>query len=334
MAKKLELPKAQIIGTGSAVPSKILTNFDLERMVDTSDEWIKTRTGIEKRHIAENGVTTATLGAEAARKALDNAGVSPTDIDLIIVASITPEAAFPSTACYIQDLIGTVNAGTLDINAACSGFIYGLAIADAFILSRKYNNILVIGAETLSRITDWTDRNTCVLFGDGAGAIVITRGDSNDNRGIISTYLRSDGSQQGLLYMLGGGSKYPASYASIDQRLHYIKMNGVETFKAAVTAMGDAAIYILEQSDLNGDEIDWLIPHQANIRIIQATAKRVGLPMSKVYVNVQEYGNTSAASIPIALDEGIKKGLIKTGQTLVMVAFGGGFTWAAATMRL
>ena len=332
MQRTDNLRRACISGTGAAVPEKVLTNFDLEKMVDTSDEWIRTRSGIERRHIAQDGETTGTLGAEAAQRALDDAGIGPEEVDLILVATVTPEMIFPSTACVIQEAIGAVNAGAMDVNAACSGFIYALSVADLMVASGKCGHVLVIASETLSRITDWTDRNTCVLFGDGAGAAVVSPS-PDEARGILSTYMKSDGSKGEILYIPGGGSRNPASHETVDQGMHFIKMSGRETFKVAVQAMGDAAVRILKAEGLSGSDVDLMIPHQANMRIIQATARRIDLPMEKVYVNLNEYGNTSAATIPIALDEARKNGRLESGDLALFVAFGGGLTWASGLVR-
>lgn len=326
------MPWSYIAGTGSAVPEKVLTNLDLEKMVDTSDEWIRTRSGIERRHIAEDGETTATLGAEAARRALEDAGVGPEEVDLIIVATVTPEMLFPSTACVIQDMIGAKNAGAMDLSAGCSGFIYALSVADSFVRIGQSETVLVVASETLSKITDWTDRSTCVLFGDGAGAAVVMPSPDGE-RGIINTILGSDGSKGELLYMPAGGSRYPASHETVDKRMHYIKMNGREVFKIAVEAMGEAAASVVEGAGYRPEDVDLLIPHQANIRIIKATAKRLGISMDRVYVNIQEYGNTSAASIPIAVDEAKRKGFLRPGDLVVAVAFGAGLTWASTLFR-
>ena len=323
-------PKSMILGTGRAVPTRVLTNHDLEKMVDTSDEWIRTRTGIERRHIADDRLRNSDLASEAARKALEHAGLSPEDLDVILVGTVTGDATFPATACYVQEKIGAVNAAAMDLQAACSGFLYATAVADGLIASGQARHVLVIGSEILSRITDWTDRSTCVLFGDGAGAAVF--GPATDSRGVIDTFMRSDGRLTHLLCMLGGGTSIPMEVA-IQEKLHYLKMEGPEVFKAAVTAMGDAATLILERNGLTGEDVDLLIPHQANIRIIKATAKRLGMPDEKVYINVQEFGNTSAASIPIALSEAEEKGLVKEGSLILMVAFGGGFTWGSALIR-
>jgi len=327
------LRRSQIIGIGSAVPQKVLTNFDLERMVDTSDEWIRTRTGIERRHIASDSETTGTLGAGAALAALRDAGVGPEEVDLILVCTLLPEMLFPSTGCFVQEAIGASNAAAMDLSAACSGFIYGLSVADAFISSGKYRYVLVIGSETMSKVVDWSDRNTCVLFGDGAGAVLLGPS-SDDERGVISTYIRSDGSQAGLLFLPGGGSRHPSSPDTVKDGLHYIKMQGPELFKAAVNSMGDALLKVLETSGISGEDVDLFIPHQANIRIIQAVAKKANIPMDKVYVNLQEYGNTSAASIPIAMDEAKRGRMLKEGDVVAMVAFGGGLTWGSAVVRM
>jgi len=322
--------RALIVGYGSAIPRKVLTNADLEKLVDTSDEWIRTRTGIERRHIAEDGTTTLTLAIEAARNALNDAGMTPEELDMIILGTLTPEIGFPSTACLLQDAIGAKNAASFDFNAACSGFIYGLQLADALIKNGTHRNILLIGAETLSRIVNWKDRNTCVLFGDAAGAAVLSRNPGPDSdRGIIDTFTRSDGYQPEVLCRIAGGTRLVASPEE-----NYIQMAGRGVFKRAVTAMGDAAELILERQGYTSDDVDLLIPHQANVRIIEATAKRIGLPMEKVYVNIQEYGNTSSATIPVCLAEAKRDGSLKPGQLVVMVAFGAGMTWGSALMRV
>jgi 3-oxoacyl-[acyl-carrier-protein] synthase-3 len=321
-----------IRGVGLAVPEKLLTNSDLEKIVDTTDEWIKTRTGMEVRHIAEEGRDTSDLAAEAVQRALDDAGMTVSDLDAIIVATVTGDMQFPSTACFVQDKLGAKQAAAFDIAAACSGFIYALSIANGLIASGQFRHIAVVGAEILSRITDYEDRATCVLFGDGAGAAIVAPADGS-GRGILDTYLRSDGSLHELLYMPGGGTKYPASHKTVDEKYHYIKMEGREVFKYAVTAMGEAAEYILERNGLSGDDVALLIPHQANSRIIEATAKRVKIPPERVFVNIQKYGNTSAASIPIALAEAKQEGRLRPGDLVLLVAFGAGFTWGSALLR-
>jgi len=325
-------PNSMIISTGSAVPEKVLTNHDLEKMVDTTDEWIRTRTGIQKRHIAAENQFTSDLATEAAKKAMGKANVLPEELDYIIVATVTPDVGFPSTACFVQEKLNAVNAAAMDISAACTGFIYALELADTLIAANKAKTILVIGAETLSKVTDYTDRATCVLFGDGAGAAIIKP--AQNSRGILGTYTKSNGHLHYLLHIPGLGVKNLPTHESIDQRLHYIKMAGREVFKYAVTAMGDAAVKILNETGLNSDTIDLLITHQANLRIIDATAKRLNIPADRVFVNVNNYGNTSAASIPIALDEAIINGKLKEGSTVVLVAFGAGFTWGSAAIKL
>jgi len=309
------------------VPDKVLTNHDLESMVDTSDEWIRTRTGIERRHIVEDGTTTLTLAAEAGRAAIADAGLKPTDISLVMLGTLTPDIGFPATACLVQEEIGATDAAAFDLSAACSGFIYGMQLADALVRSGIHRYVLLIGAETLSRIVNWEDRNTCVLFGDGAGAAVIGPSDNADT-GIISTDIHCDGSQPRLLCRMGGGTN-PVS----DPAEQFIQMEGRDVFKRAVTSMGSAAEAILAASGYTGGDVDLLIPHQANIRIIEATAKRINVPMEKVYVNIQEYGNTSAATIPLCLAELNENGGIGPGKLVVLVAFGAGFTWGAALMR-
>lgn len=322
--------RAIIAGYGSAVPAKVLTNADLEKLVDTSDEWIRSRTGIERRHVAENGTTTLTLAIEAARNALDDAGLTPADLDMILLGTLTPDVGFPATACLLQSAIGATNAAAFDFNAACSGFIYGLQLADALIRCQTHRNILLIGSETLSHIVNWKDRNTCVLFGDAAGAAIVSRSpDASSERGLIGTFTRSDGDDPEMLCRIGGGTRPVTS-----PEQNYIQMSGRDVFKRAVTAMGDAAERILHEHGFTGDDVDLLIPHQANIRIIEATAKRIGIPMEKVYVNIQEYGNTSAATIPVCLAEAKREGKLKPGDLVVMVAFGAGMTWGSALMRV
>ncbi len=321
--------KTRIIGTGSYLPERVLTNKDLEKMVDTSDEWIVTRTGIKERRIVEKGERTSDLATKAAIKALESARITPEDIDVIIVATITPDMFFPSTACFVQDKLKAKKSFAFDISAACSGFIYGLSVANDILKNNPSKKVLLIGAETLSKIVDWEDRNTCVLFGDGAGAVVL-EGHEGES-GIIATNLYSDGSFWELLNIPGGGSANPISPEIIEKKLHFIKMQGNGVFKIAVKALGDAAIEIMKNN--NVDNIDILIPHQANIRIIQAIAKRIGIPMEKVYLNIDRYGNTSSASIPIALDEANKEGRLKEGDIVLLEAFGGGLTWGSVLLR-
>lgn len=319
-----------ISGIGMYVPKKVLTNEDLEKMVDTSDEWITTRTGIKKRRIAKPGTPASTLAAEAAKKALEDAKLKPEQVELIIVATVTPDMLFPSTACFVQSKIGAKNAACFDLGAACSGFIYGLVSAKHFISAGMYKNALVIGVEVLSAVTDWSDRNTCVLFGDGAGAAVVQPVKSG---GIISSYLGSDGNLSNLLYMPGGGSRHPTSEQTLKERMHYIKMSGSEVFKSAVRLMADAATRAVCDANLTCKDITLLIPHQANIRIINSVRQRIGLPEEKVFLNVEKYGNVSAASTIMALCEAVEQKRIKKGDVVVLVAFGAGFTWGSVVIR-
>ena len=320
---------AYISGIGHYTPEKVLTNKDLEKMVETSDEWIVQRTGISERHIAAPGQNTSDLGHQAALRAITMAGIKPDEIDLIMVATISPDMVFPATAALIQEKLQANNAGTLDIEAACTGFIYGLSIASQFIETGKYKNILIVGAETLSRITDWNDRNTCVLFGDGAGAAVVSRAPEGSPSRLIDFYLRGQGRYADLLFLPAGGSAKPASEETVKNGDHYMKMAGKETFKLASTNMANSIKAVLSDNGIQPSEIDWFIPHQANLRIMKMVAKMADIDEEKVVVNIEKYGNTSAATIPIALSEYVGKGLIKRGQKIVTVAFGGGMTWGA-----
>ncbi|MGD8978752.1 MAG: beta-ketoacyl-ACP synthase III [candidate division WOR-3 bacterium] len=322
--------KAQIASIGSYVPDKILTNFDFEKMVDTSDEWIRTRSGIQERHVAADDQATSDLALIAAKRALKSARIKPKDIEAIIVATATPDMLFPSTACLVQAQIGAPRVISFDVSAGCTGFLYAIAVGESFVMNR-YDNILVIGADTLTRITDYQDRGSCVLFGDGAGAVVLKK--SENEHGIISSYFAADGSSWKPLYQPAGGTRIPASHDSVDQRLHYIKMQGNEVFKLAVRAMAEAATGTLKKANLHASDIDLLIPHQANIRIIEATAKRLHIPKDKVVVNLDRYGNTSAASIPIAFDEAVQQGRVRKGSLILLVAFGAGFTWGGVLFR-
>jgi 3-oxoacyl-[acyl-carrier-protein] synthase-3 len=328
---KNSLRNVGILGTGSCLPEKVITNHDLEKIVDTSHDWIVARTGIHNRRIVDDETATSDIATQAALKAMEAAGVTSEEIDLIIVATVTPDMAFPSTACIIQNNIGAKNVPAFDLSAGCSGFLYGLAVARQFISTGVYDKILVIGADTLSKITDWSDRNTCVLFGDGAGAAIL--GSIKEDSGILSTHLGAKGEGGKFLTKPAGGSRMPASVATVEDNLHYIKMDGSEVFKFAVRAMGDAAKKALELCDLNIDDIDYLVPHQANTRIISASAKRLKLPMDKVYVNLDKYGNMSAASIPVALDEAVRNGKIKKGDNVVLVGFGAGLTWGSCVIK-
>ena len=320
-----------IIGLGCFVPDKIVTNKDLEKIVDTDDQWIVDRTGIRERRIAEADTATSDLATNAAEKALADAGLSAEDIDLIIVATATADMAFPSTACIVQDNLHAGKAAAFDLSAGCSGFVYGLVTGAQFIKTGLYKHVLVIGAETLSRILNFKDRNTCVLFGDGAGAAVL--GEVPPGCGLLGSHLGSDGAGAELLSVPGGGSRLPASLDTISNSMHYLQMNGNEVFKFAIKVMGEAAAKAIEDAGITTADIDCMIPHQANVRIIQSAAKRLKIPMDKVVVNLDRYGNTSAASIPLALDEARRDGRVKQGDTIVLVGFGAGLTWAAAVIK-
>ncbi len=318
---------SRIIGTGSYLPDKVLTNHDLEKIVDTSDQWIRERTGIAKRHIVADGQNTVDLAENAARRALESAGRDPQDVDLIIVATTTPDRVFPSTACLLQRNLDRHGCTAFDVQAVCTGFIYALSIADKFIKTGAATCALVVGAEALSRTLDWSDRSTCVLFGDGAGAVVVEAG---EEPGILSTHLHADGAYEHLLMVPGGVGQ---GYASLDHGGGFIRMKGNEVFKVAVNTLGRIVDETLDANDLRKGDIDWLIPHQANIRIIEATARKLKMPMDRVVVTVDEHGNTSAASVPLALDVAVRDGRIKRGETLLLEAFGGGFTWGAILTR-
>jgi len=322
--------KVGILGLGDYLPQKVLTNKDLEKMVDTTDEWITTRTGIKERRIARPDEATSDMATEAAKAALANAGLKAEDIDLIIVATITPDMFFPATACLVQEKIGARQVPAFDISVACSGFIYGLAIAEKFIASGGFKHALVIAAEKLSAITDWSDRNTCVLFGDGAGAAVLG---PVEEGGILSVYLGANGKQGDLIKLPAGGSRIPATKKTVEDKLHFIKMNGAELFKHAVKIMADAALEATKPLGLQAKDISLVIPHQANIRILNAVAKRMGLTSDKIYLNIDKYGNMSAASSAVALVEAVKSGRIKKGDKIMLDAFGGGLTWGAIVIE-
>ncbi len=322
---------AHIVGWGMSVPERVMTNDDWAQLVETSDEWIRSRTGIAERHIAGEGETTLTLSLEAARRALDVAKLSPTQLDMIIVATVTPEHAFPATACLVQDSLGAVNAGAFDLSAGCSGFIYGLSLAADAIRAGSYQHVLVIGAETLSRIVDWNDRHTCVLFGDGAGAVVVSA--SETPGGVLSSVLGADGSGGDHLILPAGGSKFPPSHETIDQGLHYARMNGREVFRFATRTMDKAARQACEKAGVPLDDVELFIPHQANIRIINSAARSLKLDKERVFANIERYGNTSAASIPIALCEAIEAGRVHRDDHLMLVGFGAGLTWGATVLQ-
>lgn len=319
-----------IKGVGHALPPNILTNSQLEQMVETDDEWIVQRTGIKERRITDKDTATSDLAAEAAKNALADAGVAAEDLDLIIVGTVTPDNAFPSTACLVQRNLGAWKAAAFDIEAACTGFIYGMSIADQFIRTGTFKNILVIGAETLSKITDYTDRNTCILFGDGAGAAVLQAG---DEPGLMGIEIGADGRGGELLVQPAGGSRLPASPETVANRQHFIQMAGREVFKFAVRIIGESSERVLKMAGLESGDIDLLIPHQANLRIIDSACKRLSVPRERVFVNLDRYGNMSAASIPIALSEAVSNGDIKTGDNILLVGFGGGLTWGAAAIK-
>jgi 3-oxoacyl-[acyl-carrier-protein] synthase-3 len=327
-------PASRIAGTGHYVPEKVLTNFDLEKMVDTSDEWIVGRTGIHERRVAADGESTSDMAAEAARRALVKAELSATDIDLILVATVTPDMPLPSTAMFVQQKIGARNeVPGFDLAAACAGFIYALSIADQYVKTGAAKHVLVIGVELLSRVLDWNDRSTCVLFGDGAGAVVVSPG-RGDGRGIVSTHIYGDGRLAESLCIPGGGSREPTSHATVDKKRHLVHMLGQDIFKVAVKNLTSASVAAIERAGLTPDQIDWVVPHQANSRILEAVSKRCGVPMDRFYLNIDKYGNTSSASVPIALDEGVRDGSLKPGQNLVMCALGGGIAWGSALVRL
>ena len=318
---------ATIVGWGKALPSQTRTNADLSKLVDTDDEWIVSRTGIRERRIASDHETTFTLARDAADRALQTAGLTGPDVDLVIVATLTPEYGFPSTASLVQEAIGATTAGAFDLNAACAGFAYGLAVARGFIESEMYRTIVLIGSDTMSRVVDWTDRSTCVLFGDGAGAVVVQRTDTPG--GIASTCLRSDGSGGPLLIQRAGGSRHPTSAQTLLDGSHYLRMNGREVYRFAVTATTEAALAVMVDAGWTTNEVDLFIPHQANVRIIESAARSIGIPMDHVFVNADRYGNTSAGSIPIALCEALDHRRIQVGSKIVTVGFGAGLAWAA-----
>mgnify|MGYP001409908238 CR=1 FL=1 len=325
------LSACKIVATGRALPEKVMTNADLEKLVNTSDSWIVERTGIRERHVAEAGTPVSQFAAEAAQNALAMAGVSAEEVDLIILGTVTGDMKFPATACIVQEIIGAKNAVAFDLSAACSGFLYGLQIAAAMMQSHDYQRVLVIGAEVLTSMVNWQDRDTCVLFGDGAGAALLLP--SNDDTGLLHSLLRSDGQHTQLLHNPGGGSLHPQNLKPVPPEFTTIRMEGREVFRHAVAAMTSLLKQLLEEAEISPEEIDMLIPHQANLRIIDAVGKRSGIAKEKIYVNVDRYGNTSAASIPISLDEVLRSGQIKPGNLVAMVTFGAGLTWAAAIHR-
>ncbi|MCR4442346.1 MAG: beta-ketoacyl-ACP synthase III [Peptococcaceae bacterium] len=325
------LRPAGITGIGTYLPSQKITNADLEKMVDTSDEWIRTRTGISERRKADPAEAASDLGTKAALKALEDAGVTPEEIEMIIVSTANPDMLFPATACLIQDNLGAKNSGAFDLFAACTGFIYALAVANQFVASGMYNTVLVVATEILTRLVNWEDRNTCVLFGDGAGAAVVRP--VGEGEGFLSFDLHAEGAGGDLLKVPAGGSRMPASLDTVANKMHYIHMAGNEVFKFAVRIMGETALKALEKAGLSKEDVDFLIPHQANTRIIDSAVKRLGLSPDKVYINLDKYGNMSSASIPVALEEALEKGLIKKGDCLVLVGFGAGLTYGACVLK-
>jgi len=322
---------AVITGTGRSVPSTVVTNHDLEKRVDTSDEWIRTRTGIRERRIAAEGEGVSVYAAEAGRQAIAAAGVDPQHVDMVILATVTPDMPIPATSCLLQHQLGCVNATAFDMQAGCSGFIYALSVAKQFLVTGRLRHILVIGAELLSKYLDWSDRTTCILFADGAGAVVLSAGEPP--RGVLASAMHTDGTMTDFICLPGGGTQNPPSPKTLEQGLHFIRMRGNETFKMAVRSLDEVCREVLQAADLKPDDVDWFIPHQANRRIIDAVGSRLGIGEDRVYVNIDRYGNTSAASIPIALDEAVREGRVKSGDVVLMAAFGAGLTWAGSVVR-
>ena len=323
--------RSVILGTGSELPAKVVTNRDLERMVDTSDEWITVRTGIKERRVLEEGKGNADMAFEAAKRALSDAGMEGKDLDAIIMGTVSPDYPFPSSACVLEDMLGARNAFSFDVSAACSGFLNAISVADLYIRAGKINNALVVGSDTLSRLLNWQDRTTCILFGDGAGAVVL--GASENGSGILSTKLRTDGAYAKTLYVPAGGSLKPATPQTVRNNEHTITMNGKEVFKIAVRSMEEISRQALEEAGVTIEQVSLVVPHQANKRIIVALAERLGVPMERVMVNLEKYGNTSAASIPVALDEARRQGRIKAGDIVLINAFGAGFAWGASVIK-
>jgi 3-oxoacyl-[acyl-carrier-protein] synthase III len=325
--------RAEIAGTGMFLPRKVLTNADLEKTLDTSDEWIRTRTGICERRIAADDESSSTLAIQAGKMALESAGILPNDLDLIIVCTSTPDILFPATACFVQNGLGAMNAAAYDISAVCSGFVFGLSIAEQYIKSGRYRYVLIIGSETNSRIVDWSDRSTCILFGDGAGALVLKKNEINEPKGLLSTHIHSDGGKSDLIIVPGGIGKKKISHEAIDRKEYFIQMSGNSTFKVAVRRMVEVSKEALGFNELSVEDIDIVIPHQANRRIIDAVTEKLGIPKENIFVNIEKYGNTSSASIPIALHEASQASLIKPGCLVLLVVVGAGLTWGAALIR-
>ena len=320
----------RIIGTGGYAPAKIVTNEDLAQRIETSDEWITTRTGIKERHVAAEGEHTSDMAVAAARRALEMAGLTPAELDLIIVGTISPDMPMPACAAFVQHKLGA-KCAAFDVSAACAGSLFGLSIAEKFVKTGAAKNVLVIGVELLSRLLDWEDRNTCVLFGDAAGAMIVSRGE--EGRGLLTTHIHTDGAETGILSIPGGGSMHPASHEVIEQRLHKVKMNGREVYKFAVRSLTEVVQEMLEEQKLSGKDVTWVVPHQANIRIVDAVLERLEIPRERAILNIDRYGNTSSASVPVTLDEGVRSGKIRAGDLLVMMAVGAGMSWGGALVR-
>jgi 3-oxoacyl-[acyl-carrier-protein] synthase-3 len=330
--KSIKMNRARILGTGHYVPEKILTNHDLEKIVDTSDEWIVERTGMKERRIATKDEASSDMAAKAALRAMEMAQIKPEEIDMVVVGTISPDMPLPACAVFVQEKIGARNCAAFDLAAACAGFIYALSIGEKFIRFKEAKYVVVVGVELLSRLLDWSDRNTCVLFGDGAGAVVL--GPNEDSkRGILSTHLYADGSLWDILNIPGGGSKYPASLETIEKKMHYVKMQGREVYKVAVRNIAEASKEALRYNHLKPEDITWVIAHQANLRILDGVSKRVGIPLERFYLNIEKYGNTSSASIPIALDEAQRQGILKPGDLLLLAALGAGVSWGSAIVQ-
>ncbi|MEM6961131.1 MAG: beta-ketoacyl-ACP synthase III [Myxococcota bacterium] len=325
---------SRIGGTGHYVPEKVVTNTDLSAMVDTSDQWIRERTGIVERRIAGEGESTSDMAAEAARRALDHAGLDPQEVDLVLVATVTPDRPLPSTAIFVHRALGLRHdCAAFDLAAACAGFIYGISIGNQYICNGAARNVLVIGVELLSRVMDWSDRNTCVLFGDGAGAVVLSPSTEPHHGALLSTHLFADGTLADSLTIRAGGSQQPTNYETVQNALHFVHMDGREIFKFAVRALASASSAAIEANGVSADEVDWVVPHQANLRILDGVSKRCGVPIERFFINIDKYGNTSSASVPIALDEAVRAGLVKSGQLVLMCALGGGIAWGSAMLR-
>ena len=325
--------RAEIAGTGMFLPNKVLTNADLEKTLDTSDEWIRSRTGIHERRIAGDGESSSTLAIQAGKMALDSAKILPNELDLVIVCTSTPDILFPATACFVQDGLGAINAAAYDISAVCSGFVFGLSIAEQYIKSGRYCHVLIIGSETNSRIVDWSDRSTCILFGDGAGAIVLKKNELSKPEGVLSTHIHSDGGKSDLIIVPGGIGKKTISQEAIDKKEYFIHMSGNATFKVAVKRMVEVSREALDFNELSVEDVSLVLPHQANRRIIDAVTEKLGIPPEKIFINIEKYGNTSSASIPIAMHEAREAGLIKPGCLTLLVVVGAGLTWGAALIR-